>query len=214
MMKTRNCASVLAVSFAFCGAVDAMSPDYTFQLNLRVTEGDPTSAIDFTLTMALMIEEQDGDNIGWDVMSLTIREWDANGTVLNTWYTTEPLVDTPDQLWWIEHANPAAPVNSEFLVPPRIADTAPHVNPTEASLEFDIEGNIYVPPPSGAPFETTGSLDTFLVVAPPECPPCSGCPPCPGCPPVPPCDTEPTPKKDESDEPVEMPDDPSEPFPS
>lgn len=161
-MKSRNCTSVLAVLFAFCGAVDAKPPDHTLRLNLRVTEGDPTSAIDFTLTMALMIEEQDGDDIGWDVISLTIRERDANGTVLNTWYKTSPFVDTPDQLWWIEHANSMAPVNAEFLIPPRILGTATSMNPTEPSLEFDFEGAVYMVPPEGAPFENTVSLTALL----------------------------------------------------
>ena len=190
-MKTRNCASVLAILFAFCGAVDARPPDHTLQFNLRETEGDPTSAIDFTLTLALMNAEQDGDSIGWDVVSVTIREWNANGTVENTWYKTNPFVDTADELWWIEHDNSLALLTSEFLLPPRIADTAPSMNPTEPSLEFDFEGAEYVEPQEGAPFEDTASLTTLLQE--PDAP---------------------APKKKRREEPVETDPEPESPFPA
>ena len=66
------------------------------------------------------------------------------------------------------------------------------MNPTEASLEFDFEGDIYVAPPEGAPFEDTASLTRLLQE--------EGNP-------------KPPPKKDESDEPVEVPNQPEEPFP-
>ena len=191
-MKTRIGATVLTVLLAFCGAVDARPPDYTIQLNLRATTGHPTSAIVFEVTMGLMIEAQDGDNIGWDVISVTIRELNVSGEVVHTWYKTNPFVNTADGLWWIEHADPASPANSEFLVLPWIAGTAPSMNPTEASLEFDFEGDIYVAPPEGAPFEDTASLTTLLQE--------EGNP-------------KPPPKKDESDEPVEVPNQPEEPFP-
>ena len=192
-MKTRNGVFVLTVLLAFCGVVDAREPDHTIGFNLHKTVGDPTSPIDFTVTMGLMIEAQDGDSIGWDVVVVTIREWNENGDLLNTWSKFNPFVETTDGLWWIEHANPAAPVNSEFLIPPRIADTAGHVNPTEAALEFEFEGTIYVAPPEGAPFEDTSSLTIWLRAE--EIPP-------------------PPPKKDIENEPVEMPDEPQEPFPS
>ena len=192
-MKTRNGATVLTVLLAFCGVVDARPPDYTAQFNLRQTAGDPTSPIDFTVTMGLMIEAQDGDSIGWDVVVVTIRELDVSGNVIHTWFKTNPFVDTADGLWWIEHADPASPVNSEFLVLPWIAGTSPSVNATEASLEFDFEGDVYVAPPEGAPFEDTSSLTTLLQE--------EGDPP-------------PPPKKDEREEPVEIPPMPESPFPT
>ena len=191
-MKTRNGATVLTVLLAFCGAVDARPLDHAAQFNLRQTAGDPTSPIDFMVTMGLMIAAQEGDSIGWNVVSVTIRELDVSGDILHTWFKTAPFVDTADGLWWIEHADPVSPANSEFLVPPRIAGTAPSMNPTEAALEFDFEGAVYVEPQEGAPFEDTASLTTLLQE--------EGDPP-------------PTPKKDERDEPVEAPNDPSEPYP-
>ena len=192
-MKTRNGAFVLTVLLAFCGAVDAREPDHTISFNLHKTVVDPTSPIDFTVTMGLMIEAQDGDSIAWDVIVVTIREWNENGDLLNTWSKFHPFVGTADNLWWIEHANPASPANSEFLVLPWIAGTAPSMNPTEASLEFDFEGDIYVAPPEGAPFEDTALLTTLLQE--------EGNPP-------------PPPKKDQRDEPVEMPPMPESPFPT
>ena len=192
-MKTRNGASVLTVLLAFCGAVDARPLDHAAQFNLRQTAGDPTSPIDFMVTMGLMIAAQEGDSIGWNVVSVTIRELDASGDILHTWFKTAPFVDTPDGLWWIEHADPDDPVNSEFLVLPWIAGTAPSMNPTEASLEFDFEGAIYMAPPEGAPFPDTASLTTLLQEE---------------------GDPQPAPKKKEREEPVEMPIEPADPFPS
>ena len=190
-MRLRNCATVLAVLFVFCGVADARPPDFTLQFNFHKTVGDPTSDIDFQLTMGLMKEEQDGDDIGWHVQVVTIRQVDENGNVVATWFKTNPFVDTTDELWWIEHDDPKNPVNREFLIPPLIYGTAGHVNPSEAALEFEFEGDLYVAPPGGAPFPETASLTTLLKE-----------------------EGNPTPKKDEEKEPVEMPTDPEEPFPS
>lgn len=193
MMKTRNSALVLPVLLAFCGAVDAREPDYTIGYNLRATPEDATSSIEFTVTMGLMNEAQDGDSIAWNVIVVTIREFNEDGDVVNTWTKNDPYVDTADGFWWIEHADPAAPINSEFLVPPRIADIASSPYAGVASLEFDFEGDIYVAPPEGAPFTDTGSLTVWLRAD--ESPP-------------------PPPKKEVSDEQVEIPPQPESAYPS
>ena len=79
------------------------------------------------------------------------------------------------------------------LVPPLISGTAPSPNPNVVSLEVEFEGAIYVAPPEGAPYDDTSSLTALLRD--------EGTPP-------------PPPKKDIEDEPVEMPEQPSEPYPS
>ena len=191
-MKTKNGASVLTLLLAFCGAADARPTDFPLGFNLHETIGDPTSPIDFTITMGLMKDTVDGNDIGWLVNTVTIRKMDGQGNVLTTWSKNQPYVDTEDELWWIEHADPNAPVNSEFLVPPLISGTASSPNPNVVSLEFEFEGDIYVAPPEGAPFDDTSSLTTLLRD--------EGTPP-------------PPPKKDESDEPVESPPEPESPFP-
>ena len=192
-MKTKTGVSVLTVLLAFCGAADARPPDRAITFKLHATIGDPTSPVDFTVTMGLMKDTVDGNDIGWDVIVVTIREMDGEGNVVTTWTKNNPDVATADGLWWIEHANPAAPVNSEFLVPPLISGTAPSPNPNVISLEFEFEGDIYVEPPEGAPFEDTSSLTTLLRD--------EGTPP-------------PPPKKDVENEPVEMPNQPSDPYPT
>lgn len=190
-MQTKNGASVLTVLLALCGVVDARSPGQVLQFNLRETPGDPTSPIDFTVTMGLMKDTVDGNDIGWRVNVVTIREVDDEGNVLTTWSQNQPFVDTVDGLWWIEHADPDDPQNSEFLIPPLISGTAPSPNPNVVSLEFEFEGAMYVAPPEGAPFPDTASLTTLLQE-----------------------EGNPTPKKEEPDEPVETPDIPLEPYPT
>ena len=191
-MQTKNGASVLTVLLALCGVVDARPPDFTIQFNYHEATGVPGSDIEFQVTMGLMKEVQDGDSIGWKIQVVTIRELD-NGNVVETWFTTSPTVNTADNRWWIEHDDPNNPVNSEFLIPPLIYGTAGHVNPTEAALEFDIEGAVYVAPPEGAPFENTASLTTLLQEE---------------------GDPAPPPKKKEREEPVDTPPEPESPFPS
>ena len=192
-MKTKNGASVLTLLLVFCGAADARPPDYTLTFNLHETPGDPASPIDFTITMGLMKDTVNGNDIGWLVNVVTIRKVDGQGNVLTTWSKNQPFVDTEDGLWWIEHADPNAPVNSEFLVPPLISGTAPSPNPNVVSLEFEFEGAMYVAPPEGAPYDDTSSLTALLRD--------EGTPP-------------PPPKKDIEDEPVEMPDEPLDPYPT
>ena len=191
-MKTKNGASVLTLLLAFCGAADARPPDFTLTVNVRETEGDHESPIEFTVTMGLMKDTVDGNDIGWKVIVVTIREMDDEGNVLNTWTKNSPDVNTADGLWWIEHADPDAPVNSEFLVTPLISGTAPSPNPSVVSLVFEFEGAIYVAPPEGAPYDDTSSLTMLLRD--------EGTPP-------------PPPKKDVEDEPAEVPNQPAEPFP-
>lgn len=190
-MKATTVTCICALAISLGVAAEARPPDFVIQFNLHEEVGVPTSDKDFLVTMGLLKDEQDGDEIGWEVQVVTIRELDGNGATVNTWSTTSPDVDTADGLWWIEHADPDSPVNSEFLVPPLIDGTAPHVNPTEASMAFSFEGSVYVAPPGGAPFSDTASLTTLLHVA-----------------------GDPDPTKEEEDEPVEMPTEPVEPFPS
>ena len=84
-MKTKTGVSALTVLLAFCSAADARPLDRVIGFNLHKTIGDPTSPIDFTITMGLMIEAQYGDSIGWEVMVVTIREFNEDGDLLNTW---------------------------------------------------------------------------------------------------------------------------------
>lgn len=196
-MKLKNVVpmsvSILTVCSLYQTEVFALTPDQTVQFNLRETPGNPLSNITHRVILGLFEDGRDGDNVGWEVAIATIHELDGNGDVAYRWSKGYPTVDTGDGLWWIEHADPDNPVMEEFVLPPRIYDTAGALDPGVSDLDFDIEGNTYNEPPGGPPFDTTGSLDSFLRLA--DTPP-------------------PPPKKDESDEPVEVPDDPEEPYPS
>lgn len=91
---------------------------------------------------------------------VTIRRLGVNCDVANTWSKHIPFVDRADGTWWIEHAAPEWEVNGEFLLPLRIADTAPSVYAGEASRVFDIEGGTYIEPQDGSPFPDTASWKT------------------------------------------------------
>ena len=196
-MKPKNVVamsvSILTVCSLYQAEVHAIPPDFVAQFNLRETPGDPFSDITHRVIVGLFEDSRSGDNVAWEAAILTIHELDENGDVEYRWTKGYPTVDTTDGLWWIEHADPDNPVMEEFVLSPRIHGTALALDQGVSDLDFDIEGNVYAEPPGGPPFETTGSLDTFLRLA--ESPP-------------------PAPKKDESDEPVEMPIDPANPYPA
>ncbi len=185
--------STLMVFTLYPDVAQALIPDFTVTYNLRETPGDPFSDITFTITLGLMKDTVDGDDIGWEVAVITIRELDENGDVLDRWSMADPFVDTNDNLWWITHADPDNPVNSEFVLPPWIHDCASSPDTGVSDLDFDFQGNTYNEPPGGPPYDTTGSLDAFLRLA--ETPP-------------------PQPKKDDDDADVEVPDFPESPYPS
>lgn len=185
--------STLTVFMLYPESARAQTLDFTVEYDLRETPGDPNSDITHRVILGLIDDSRDGDNVGWEVAVLTIRELDENGDVRDSWTKDYPTVDTADGLWWIEHADPDEPVMDEFVVLPRIYDTAKALDPGDSDLDFDFEGHVYEEPPGGPPFGTTASLDSFLRLAETPAPP---------------------PKKDENDEPVEIPPFPESPYPS
>ncbi|MCH9003152.1 MAG: hypothetical protein IIC02_11310 [Planctomycetes bacterium] len=185
--------SALAVLMFGTESAQALTPDFVVQYNLRETPGDPLSDVTHRVIIGLFEDSRNGDNVGWEAAILTIHELDEIGNVAYRWSKGYPTVDTTDGLWWIEHADPDNPVMKEFMLPPRIYGTALALDPGVSDLDFDIAGNVYIEPPGGAPFENTGSLNSFLQLA--ETPP-------------------PAPEKDVDDEEIEIPDQPESPYPS
>ena len=127
----------------------ALPADRVMTCEIRETPGDSTSQLLYTQEMGLTAKEQDGNSIGWAVASVTIKEIDANGDVINTWIDNSPSVSSSDGLWWITHADPDNPVDSEFANSPLIDGTA------GGDMDYEFQG-------LGEPAEATTPL-TFLV---------------------------------------------------
>jgi hypothetical protein len=131
---------------------------------LHETPDDPNSPVVFGITLSLEIADQDGDQIGWDITSIEIREVGDPDTV---WVEDDPSVPAADGLWWVTHEDPNEPTNDEFVVPPHLHGIADAQDPGGDDLEYDVEGKTYVPPalPELPPHEITAALDyEFTVV--------------------------------------------------
>jgi len=157
----------LGVNPAVCRADDPAPPEQLVEAvsyNLHETPDDPNSPILWTIDLRLAENQMDGGSIGWLITRLTIKAFNDHGTLLDTWIDASPDLNTPDGLWWIEHADPQAPEIAEFVEPPYLEGAAAALNPAHANLEFAFAGLSYTPPPGGPPFETTGGLDYTLTL--------------------------------------------------
>jgi len=196
-MNARGKALSLSVLFAVTGgAAFGLPDDRTVYLGIHRNPENSQSAIQYTVAVSVSAIEQDGDWIGWEVLQVEVREKATLGSD-TVWAVDLPYVGTPDGLWWVEHADPSAPVRSEFIVPAALADTAVAQDASVPDLEFYIEGVPYAPPPDGAPYDVTGALDfSFSLTESTQADP----------------DSEPDDQGD--DEPIELPDSPDPPPPT
>lgn len=138
--------------------------DQYITVTIHETPSDPESDIDFVVVLKLTPDQQDGDSIGWEVLSLKIEQWDSGSKVL-AWIDTAP--DVTGDLWWIEHADPDDPQDDEFVEPPEIIGAAGPIEGSHDDLDYDMAGSVYIPPqaPESPPFANTGSLNAeFWIV--------------------------------------------------
>lgn len=143
-------------------SADPMTGDIEYLIH--ETPADPNSPVDFRIKLSLESSDQDGDEIGWDITSIEIREVGDPDAV---WVDDDPIVPTEDGLWWVEHDDPNNPQNAEFTMPPRLQGTATAQQYAGDDLDYDFEGKTYTPPePSGEPpYQITAALDyTFTLV--------------------------------------------------
>lgn len=137
-MPTKQTVAALVVgglmAWGGAGALADLPNGRTLTYDVRETPGDVESPLIYEYEMHLTAQQQNGNSIGWDVDSVTIRELDANGQVINTWVDSTPNVDSADGLWWAVHADPANPVLGEFAESPSINGTA------GADMDYEFEG--------------------------------------------------------------------------
>ena len=148
----------LLCAIALPSAALGLPADQVRHFAIRVDPADPTSAVQYVLTLTLSAAEQDGDWIGWEIENYQITERVTLGPD-HVWDVDFPDVGTTDGLWWIEHADPDNPIPPEFTEPAPVADTAIANDPADPDLAFVIVGVEYTAPPEGPPYEVTAALD-------------------------------------------------------
>jgi hypothetical protein len=141
--------------------------DRSVIFTMHETPTDPLSDIVRDIRMDLTASDSDGDWIGWEITQVTFRFFDEYGEVSATWVEDQPDPDTPDGLWWIEHADPQDPTLTEFLEPPAIEGKAAPQGQNGPKLNYYVEGETYIPPepPQQPPYSPTAALDYSFQVA-------------------------------------------------
>ena len=150
-------AMVVAVGAALSSAALAQTPN-TVRVthNIHETPALSGSPVQWTIELLLSSEAVDGDDVGWEVMEITITESETG----RTWTESSPSMTTADGLWWISHADADNPTTDEFVIPPYIVGTAYAGATGYDDLDYDIRGEAYTPPspPNQAPYAVTSAL--------------------------------------------------------
>lgn len=135
----------------FAGKAQALPPDQS--LEYRIYDG---SVLIFKIRLYLKHAESGVGENGW---SVTKAEFHQPGTNEGDWVKNNPSVDTPDGLWWVEHADIENPELSEFCLPPLLEGCAESKDPADEDLDYSFEGHVYTEPPGGRPYDITVALD-------------------------------------------------------
>jgi len=161
-MKARRRGLFAFVLVTFLGGVAYGLPeDRVVTIGIHSNPDDSTSRVQYEVALSLSAVTQDGNWIGWEVVNLTLREKATLGTD-TVWSIDYPLVDTEDELWWVEHSDPSQPVRTDFKELAPIVGVALPETPGVKNLDFSIEGVPYAPPPEGAPYASTSAISFRL----------------------------------------------------
>lgn len=173
-------------------AVHALPPDRVVYYAIHTNPTNPTSPVQYYLTLSISAQSQDGNDIGWQIDTYRVTEKATLGND-TAWEIELPDVDSPDGLWWVTHVDPNAPDRSDFLTIAPVAGRAVALDPNDNDLDIEVSAGTYTPPLEGDPWEVTTAITYAFAVA--QQPPPS----------------EPPPGDGGSDEPVDMPIPPMDP---
>ncbi len=154
-MRTQPQLALAALILVVCpAAAYSQTPqDQTVRFLIRENPQNPESPVKFSIQVELKAAEVDGNSVAWIVQYATFQRI-SNGVVLAEWQQDAPEVISSDGYWWVEHADAAAPLTSEFKQPPRLLGRATSLAESVPDLDFDIKGSIQSPP-SGNPALTS-----------------------------------------------------------
>lgn len=190
-MSNRSC----VYSAGFCAllltnsSLGELPADQQIILHLREVPDDPQSAIRTVIGVEITAVEMDATSVGWRIQRATFARRLSDGSEA-TWEALLPTINTPDGLWWIDHADAANPSAEEFTVLPWMIGTADSLDARYSDLEYDLIGAPDTTPPTQQVYANSGKLSYRLAAD---------------------NSVEPV-DDDKDDEPVEIPDTPNDPY--
>ncbi|MDO8629778.1 MAG: hypothetical protein Q7R41_04735 [Phycisphaerales bacterium] len=166
----RNIAIVSGLTSLLIGSLAAsplqpLPPNQAVTFKMHSNPADPDSSVDFEVTLRLTPAEVGVDSVGWRIREIKFFKPGVGGALDRTWIVAFPSVPSADGLWWVSHANTAAPEVSEFSLPPYLNGFALAVDPADEDLNYALVGRPYTPPAGGAPYLQTAALTYVTALA-------------------------------------------------
>ncbi|MHC5110374.1 MAG: hypothetical protein ACYTHJ_10900 [Planctomycetota bacterium] len=115
---------------------------------IHETPGAPKSRVTFHVEMDLGAVERMGNEVGWNINSISFRQLGYGGAPDRVWTIHDPTVPTSDGLWWVDHPDWQAVDGADFTAPPLLTGTASAHKISDPGLDFELEGNTDYDEPS------------------------------------------------------------------
>lgn len=147
MTRSKLLATVVATIVSGTGfsvATADLPGERTIKYYIRQTPSDSQSDIIWSVELDIEATDSNGESVGWRIGALHVKDHDPSHTPLRSWTKTSPQVNTPDGLWWVDHADHMDPLASEFDVTPLLGGTAIAARQGDADLDYSFEGDNYI----------------------------------------------------------------------
>ncbi len=141
----------------------ATSQETALRFRIAIDPQAPEEGDAWRIGLQLQATATNGNSVGWSVEHASIRRRGETLPCDDLWTDATPVVDTPDGLWWVNHADPQQPAIGEFCQPPGISGNAQvESGSATASLDYFVEGSSGTPPPGAALLDYEFTLDGEL----------------------------------------------------
>ena len=147
--------SVLILAANSGTALAELPADVQIKYYIHDDRTDPDSPIVFKVLLDLEAKDSSGDSVGWFITQAEFRQPNSDPDPDTVWTDTTVDVDTPDGLWWVDHADTRAPDAGEFDLPPLITGIADAEASSSDDLDYEWEGVIYFVGPAGPKRKTS-----------------------------------------------------------
>jgi hypothetical protein len=149
MNYKRTSLLLMAILVTFVGVSAAradLPADRTIELQIREDPTDNESPVTFLVTVDITAIDSEDNMVAWEIKGAHFIDRQCEQRPCDKWTGPDPIVDTIDGLWWVEHVDPQSPQTEEFDSMPLIMGTA-GAQGSYADLNYEVQGRSY----SGAP---------------------------------------------------------------